>query len=179
MRKNRIPLSPKSNYKDNHGLLAEAKSEGLVRYVVGAVIAEEDTVLLLRRKMDDFMGGIYELPSGQVDGGESLESALRREVFEETGLEIAEIHRHLSNFDYESKSDTRTRQFNFEVRCAAQAQFNSRNMTRMFGQVCAISNPTKSRLASVRYWMRSGAKRNSFLSRYTKRAGYLGTGRSL
>ena len=95
--------------------LEEAKSEGLVRYVVGAVIAEEDTVLLLRRKMDDFMGGIYELPSGQVDGGESLESALRREVFEETGLEIAEIHRHLSNFDYESKSGTRTRQFNFEV----------------------------------------------------------------
>ena len=95
--------------------LEEAKSEGIVRYVVGAVIAKEGTVLLLRRKTDDFMGGIYELPSGQVDDGESLESALRREVLEETGLEIVEIRRHVSNFDYESKSGTRTRQFNFEV----------------------------------------------------------------
>ena len=53
--------------------LEEANSEGIVRYVVGAVIAKEDTVLLLRRKIDDFMGGIYELPSGQVDDSESLE----------------------------------------------------------------------------------------------------------
>ncbi|MYK41028.1 MAG: NUDIX domain-containing protein [Gemmatimonadetes bacterium] len=95
--------------------IEEAKSEGIVRYVVGAVIAKEGTVLLLRRKMDDFMGGIYELPSGQVANGESLESALSREVLEETGLKIVEVCRHLSNFDYESKSGTRTRQFNFEV----------------------------------------------------------------
>ena len=32
--------------------LEEANSEGIVRYVVGAVIAKEDTVLLLRRKME-------------------------------------------------------------------------------------------------------------------------------
>ena len=104
--------------------LEEANSEGIVRYVVGAVIAKEDTVLLLRRKIDDFMGGIYELPSGQVDDSESLESALRREVLEETGLDMVEIRRHLSNFDYESKSGTPTRQFNFEVRvcCASRVQ---------------------------------------------------------
>ena len=106
---------PKINYKSAHEFLAEAKSEGIVRYVVGAVILKEGTVLLLRRKIDDFMGGIYELPSGQVEDSESLESALRREVLEETGLEIVGIRRHLSNFDYESKSGTRTRQFNFEV----------------------------------------------------------------
>ena len=98
-----------------NAFLEEAKSEGIVRYVVGAVIAKASTVLLLRRKIDDFMGGIYELPSGQVEDGESLESALRREIFEETGLEIVDIRRHLSNFDYESKSGSRTRQFNFEV----------------------------------------------------------------
>lgn len=97
-------------------LVEEAESEGIMRHVVGAVIAKEGTVLLLRRKPDDFRGGIYELPSGEVDDGESLEDALAREVREETGLEIAEIRCHLSNFDYESKSGRRTRQFNFEVR---------------------------------------------------------------
>ncbi len=110
-----VTKPPKINYKSAHEFLAEAKSEGIFRYVVGAVILKEGTVLLLRRKIDDFIGGIYELPSGQVEDGEPLESALRREVLEETGLDIVGIRRHLSNFDYESKSGTRTRQFNFEV----------------------------------------------------------------
>ena len=41
-----------------NAFLEEAKSEGIVRCVVGAVIAKASTVLLLRRKTDDFMGGI-------------------------------------------------------------------------------------------------------------------------
>ena len=61
------------------------------------------------------MGGIYELPSGRVEDGESLDIALYREVEEETGLKIREIKRYLGHFDYESKSRKKTRQFNFVV----------------------------------------------------------------
>ena len=82
-----------------NAFLEEAKSEGIVCCVVGAVIAKASTVLLLRRKTDDFMGGIYELPSGQVEDGESLESALRREIFEETSLEIVDIRRHARDYE--------------------------------------------------------------------------------
>ena len=91
------------------------QEDGINRYVVGAVIQRDSSVLLLKRPKDDFMGGIYELPSGRVEDGESLDIALYREVEEETGLKIREIKRYLGHFDYESKSGEKTRQFNFAV----------------------------------------------------------------
>ncbi len=102
----------KISYKN---LIREAQESGINRYVVGAVIQRDSSVLLLERHKDDFMGGIYELPSGRVEDGESLDIALYREVEEETGLKIREIKMYLGHFDYESKSGKRTRQFNFTV----------------------------------------------------------------
>ena len=96
-------------------LMKESQENGINRYVVGAVIQRDSSVLLLKRPKDDFMGGIYELPSGRVEDGESLDIALYREVEEETGLKIREIKRYLGHFDYESKSRKKTRQFNFVV----------------------------------------------------------------
>lgn len=96
-------------------LAEEAKNQGISRFVVGAVVLSESAVLLLERPKSDFMGGIYELPSGKVEEGESLADALYREVLEETGITIAEIKSYLGHFDYESKSGKKTRQFNFLV----------------------------------------------------------------
>lgn len=85
------------------------------RFVVGAVITDKGKVLLLERPENDFMGGIFELPSGKVEEGEDLITALKREVKEETGLEVKEIIKKLESFDYKSKSGKKTRQFNFLV----------------------------------------------------------------
>lgn len=94
-----------------------ALAAGISRFVVGAVISsEKKEVLIVQRVATDFMGGIYELPSGKVDEGEDLEAALVREVAEETGLKVTEIIQHLGNFDYKSKSGKTTRQFNFLVK---------------------------------------------------------------
>jgi 8-oxo-dGTP diphosphatase len=100
-------------------LTAEAHAEGVQQLVVGAVVTEADTVLLLRRPVDDFMGGIYELPSGKVEPGEQLDQALIREVNEETGLDIESITDYLGSFDYTSGSGKKTRQFNFTVTVTA------------------------------------------------------------
>ncbi|MFY9526813.1 MAG: NUDIX domain-containing protein, partial [Limnochordia bacterium] len=56
---------------------------------VGAVIFNpEDKILLLRQqKWNDE----YVIPGGHVEWGERLEDALRREISEETGLEIYDI----------------------------------------------------------------------------------------
>jgi len=96
-------------------LTRKAQVDKIDRFVVGAVILDDSRVLLLQRPKDDFMGGIYELPSGKVEEGESLDVALHREVTEETGLNISKIIQYLGLFDYESKSGKKTRQFNFVV----------------------------------------------------------------
>ena len=97
-------------------LMREAQDTGIGRHVAGAVIRRGSTVLLLKRPEDDFMGGIYELPSGRVEKYESLDMALCREVEEETGLRVKEIEKYLGHFDYESGSGKLTRQFNFAVK---------------------------------------------------------------
>lgn len=96
-------------------LVVQARMDGIERLVVGAVIVRGGKVLLLRRKAGDFMEGIYELPSGVLEGEESLVQALVREVKEETALEVVGVVRYLGSFDYLSGSGRPTRQFSFEV----------------------------------------------------------------
>ncbi|MET9779330.1 NUDIX domain-containing protein [Streptomyces sp. NPDC006367] len=98
-------------------LLHAADADGITKHVVGAVIPNaEGKVLLLHRAADDYLGGLWELPSGGVDAGETLTEALFREVAEETGLTVTVIGPYLGHFDYLSKSGKKTRQFNFTAR---------------------------------------------------------------
>ncbi|MBF6332495.1 NUDIX domain-containing protein [Nocardia transvalensis] len=96
-------------------LTADAARDGVQQLVVGAVVQFNGKVLLLRRSADDFMGGIWELPSGKVEPGEALDQALVREVKEETGLHVTQIAHHVGDFDYRSGSGKKSRQFNFAV----------------------------------------------------------------
>lgn len=97
-------------------LVRAAERDGIDRTVVGAVVADPDgKVLLLHRSAEDYLGGLWELPSGGVDDGETLIEALRREVVEETGLSVEAVGDHLGHFDYRSGSGRATRQFNFSV----------------------------------------------------------------
>ena len=100
---------------DTKNIEEQAKKDGIERFVVGAVIVNKDSILFVRRAQDDFMGGIYELPSGKVDFGESLIEALKREILEETNLVIKDIIGLCDTFDYKSKRGVQTRQFNFVV----------------------------------------------------------------
>jgi 8-oxo-dGTP diphosphatase len=95
-----------------------AEADGIGQLVVGAIIRHEGTVLL-RRPAADFMGGIWELPSGKVELGETLAGALMREVLEETGLIVTAVRSHIGSFDYQSGSGRRSRQYNFAVDVAA------------------------------------------------------------
>ncbi|QIS17158.1 NUDIX domain-containing protein [Nocardia terpenica] len=100
-------------------LTSQATRDEVQQLVVGAIIRFDGKVLLLRRPADDFMGGIWELPSGKVEPGEALDQALIREVKEETGLDVTRITDYLGDFDYESGSGKKSRQFNFTVEVAS------------------------------------------------------------
>jgi 8-oxo-dGTP diphosphatase len=64
---------------------------------VGAVIVEAGKVVLVRRRYEPLKGH-WSLPGGTVEVGEALETALTREMVEETGL-VVEVGPVIEVFD--------------------------------------------------------------------------------
>lgn len=55
---------------------------------VGAVVADSEGRLLLIRRGREPGAGLWSIPGGKVEPGESLAEATRREVLEETALDV-------------------------------------------------------------------------------------------
>lgn len=49
---------------------------------------EESTILVQQRPADSLLGGLWELPGGKVEEGETLREGLKREWFEELGVRV-------------------------------------------------------------------------------------------
>ncbi|WP_308271917.1 NUDIX domain-containing protein [Kitasatospora sp. SUK 42] len=97
------------------GLAADAEAAGITGFVAAAVINHDGRVLLVRRNPDDYMGGLWEIPSGTVETGETILDALHRETAEETGLTVDQVTGYIGHFDYKNSRGGTTRQFNFAV----------------------------------------------------------------
>ena len=59
-----------------------------VGLAVGAVVVRDGRLLLVERANEP-AAGLWAVPGGRVEAGESLLEAVRREVAEETGFEVA------------------------------------------------------------------------------------------
>ena len=97
-------------------LVIDAQKDGVQKLVVGAVICINNKFLLIERVLSDFMGGFVGIPSGTVEAGEDLLTALAREVQEETGLIVTSVLEYLGSFDWTSSSGKKARPFNFLVK---------------------------------------------------------------
>lgn len=94
----------------------KAKDDGVEKIVVGAMITNDnDEILLMKRKEDDFMGGIFEIPGGNAEDGEGIYEVLKREIKEETNFDLKRVISYINYFDYLSGSGKKSRQFNFKV----------------------------------------------------------------
>jgi len=70
------PITPDSEPVPHHDI------------AVGIVFDDEGQVLIQRRPDEGLLGGLWEFPGGKQEEGESLETACRRELKEELGIEV-------------------------------------------------------------------------------------------
>jgi mutator protein MutT len=60
----------------------------IIKNVVGALVESNGSFLVTKRKAGDTFGGFWEFPGGGIEAGETRESALKREINEELGVDI-------------------------------------------------------------------------------------------
>ena len=68
--------------------------------VAAGLVFRTGTVLITQRHTHDHLGGLWEFPGGKCEPGETFDVALRREVREETGLDI-ELRNVVGAFGFE------------------------------------------------------------------------------
>ena len=74
------------------------KAGHIVTSVVAVIVDAEDRVLLTKRNVPPFQGE-WVMPGGKIDLGEPIVEALKREVWEEVGLEV-EVGRLIDVFEH-------------------------------------------------------------------------------
>ena len=67
--------------------------------VVAAIIKKDSHYLIAKRNRDKYMGLMWEFPGGKVEGSETFEEALSREILEELNVSIT-IHNKIAEEKY-------------------------------------------------------------------------------
>lgn len=89
-------IASRKKYEDlKAGYFAE-KKEKIDAVVVVALHEEAKQLVVIRQFRVPLNDYVYELPAGLIDADEEIESALERELKEETGLELLEVREKLS-----------------------------------------------------------------------------------
>ncbi|MEV7770347.1 NUDIX hydrolase [Kitasatospora sp. NPDC086791] len=100
---------------DHNLLTRQALALGFERLTGGVVVLDTSgRVLMLRRREDDALPGLWDYPAGGLEPGEDARAGALRELFEETGITAApEDVEYLRTLDFTDAEHRRCRQFVF------------------------------------------------------------------
>lgn len=93
----------------------QAVKDGVTHFASGVAVVRNGKILIVRRAADDYLGGVWELPGGGIDEGETFADSIARELLEETGLKVTTIISMFKGFDYTTPKKPRARQINVLV----------------------------------------------------------------
>lgn len=77
---------------DPHAVREGGPTRSVVDVAVGVLVQSDGAFLLTSRPVGKVYAGYWEFPGGKLEAGESVEQALKRELQEELGIEIAAAH---------------------------------------------------------------------------------------
>ncbi len=96
--------------------LAEANAKGYNISICARVKNAANKILLIKRAISQNYPGVWEMPGGGVESGETLDEALRRELREEAGLIQLDAVKLLGYFEFENTETGKIkRKFCFDV----------------------------------------------------------------
>ncbi|CCI38858.1 8-oxo-dGTP diphosphatase MutT [Microcystis aeruginosa] len=77
------------------------ETDSLASKQIGVAVIRDDRDLILidRRLAKGLLGGFWEFPGGKIEGNETVQECIKREILEEIGIDIA-IDSHLITIDH-------------------------------------------------------------------------------
>ena len=77
------------------------ETDSLASKQIGVAVIRDDRDLILidRRLAKGLFGGFWEFPGGKIEGNETVQECIKREILEEIGIEIA-VDSHLITIDH-------------------------------------------------------------------------------
>ena len=80
-------------------MIPETDSLASKKIGVAVIRDDRDLILIDRRLAKGLLGGFWEFPGGKIEGNETVQECIKREVLEEIGIEIA-VDSHLITIDH-------------------------------------------------------------------------------
>jgi len=84
-------IASRKNFKTLNEQFFDGRKEKVDAVLIAAIHKSSEKLVLVRQFRVPINDYIYEIPAGLIDGDEEITAAVKRELKEETGLELLEI----------------------------------------------------------------------------------------